>query len=318
MTGNGEATADLGVIDAGHDIVATTLSERGLHLLEPDDMQWRPPARRPVLGAAPQAPSEDHRPGDPGTVQEKFLVYALPGEDRFPISVVKFPPGYTFPRHWHTDGEFVCVRSGSLTIGGRTLGRGDMAYVDARTVYGPIGAGPEGCEFLLLRRAWAETHTLEREPGVPDDVLDPGGHALAASHAARGVHLFDTGAIPWTMTLQRPVQGRAPLLPEDDRRPVVEGGLLEKGLIYPLPGDDRFPISIIRFPPSFTFARHWHTDGEFVMILAGTANFAGRELGPGAMAYNDARTVYGAESAGPEGCDFLLIRRAWAETHVVA
>ena len=42
-----------------------------------------------------------------------------------------------------------------------------------------------------------------------------------------------------------------------------------------------------------------------------------RGFRPGTMAYNDARTVYGAEAAGPDGCEFLMIRRAWAETHIV-
>jgi hypothetical protein len=45
--------------------------------------------------------------------------------------------------------------------------------------------------------------------------------------------------------------------------------------------------------------------------------FGGQEIGPGAMAYNDARTIYGAEAAGPDGCEFLMIRRAFAVTTIV-
>jgi quercetin dioxygenase-like cupin family protein len=305
------------VIDAGHDIVATSPEERGLHLLDPEQIPWTPPAVRPVQGREPVLPRDDDRPLDPNGVWEKSLVYPLPGEDRFPISIVRFPPNFAFPRHWHTDGELICVRGGTMNLAGAPSGTGTMAYNDARTVYGAEAAGEDGCEFLMIRRAWSQTTIVQSPADVPDDVLDTGEEILAVSRAERGLHVFDLDAIPWTNPVRRPVQGNAPLLPEDDDRPVDPDGVWEKSLMYPLPGDDRFPISIIRFPPNFSFARHWHTDGEFVLLLSGTANFAGHEIGPGAMAYNDARTVYGAEAAGPEGCEFLMVRRAWAETHIV-
>jgi quercetin dioxygenase-like cupin family protein len=305
------------VVDVGHDVVARDFSERGLHLLDPDRLEWKPPAARPVLGRPPVLPRDDDRPRNPDGVEEKFLVYPLPGDDRFPISVVKFPPHFTFPRHWHTDGEFILVTRGSMNLAGAARGPGAMAYNDARTVYGAEAAGPDGCEFLMIRRAWAETHIVDGPDDLPDDVLDSGHDMVAATRADRGLHLFDLDALPWTPPLRRPVGGQEPLLPEDDTRPLVEGEVWEKALVYPLPGDDRFPVSIVRFPPNFSFPRHWHTDGEFVMLLSGSANFAGYEVGPGDMAYNDARTVYGAEVAGPDGCEFLMIRRAWAETTIV-
>jgi quercetin dioxygenase-like cupin family protein len=280
-------------------------------------MEWKPPAVRPVLGQPAVLPEDDPRPRNPEYVEEKFLVYPLPGDDRFPISIVKFPPHFTFPRHWHTDGEFICILRGSMNLAGRAAGPGTMAYNDARVVYGAEAAGEDGCEFLMIRRAWAENHIVNSPDDVPEGVIDTGEDIVAGQRAERGLHVFDLDALPWTPPLQRPVRGAEPLLPEDDTRPVEEGQVWEKALMYPLPGEDRFPISIVRFPPGFTFPRHWHTDGEFVMLLSGTANFAGREVGPGAMAYNDARTVYGAEAAGPDGCEFLMIRRAWAETTIV-
>jgi quercetin dioxygenase-like cupin family protein len=306
------------VIDVGHDILAASWDERGLHILEPEDIPWRPPAVRPVLGQAPLSPSEDDRPRNPDYVEEKMLVYPLPGEDRFPISIVKFPPRFTFPRHWHTDGEFIMILRGSMLLAGEPAGSGTMAYNDARIVYGAEAAGEDGCEFLMIRRAWAENHIVAGGgKDVPPDVIDTGHDEVAPTRAERGLHLFDLDDIPWTPPLVRPVEGREPLLPERDSRPLVDGRVWEKGLMYPLPGEDRFPISIVRFPAHFRFHRHWHTDGEFIRILEGSANFAGRELGPGAMAYNDARTVYGAEAAGADGCDFLMIRRAWAVTTIV-
>lgn len=304
------------VIDTGHDIIATDWDTRGLHVIDPDAIEWRPPVKRPVLGQVPVRPEDDDRERDPGFVEEKSLVYPMPGEDRFPISIVKFPPDFTFPRHWHTDGEFVMILAGSADFAGRTLGPGAMAYNDARTVYGAEAAGPQGCEFLMIRRAWSETHIVTDDADVPADVQSTGQDEIASDRDQRGLHFLDLETIPWTMPVVRPVLGNAPLLPEDDTRPLVDGAVWEKSLVYPMPGEDRFPISVVRFPPNFTFHRHWHTDGEFIRVLKGSLHLAGAEVGPGAMAYNDARTVYGTEAAGNDGCEFLMIRRAWAETHV--
>jgi hypothetical protein len=149
---------------------------------------------------------------------------------------------------------------------------------------------------------------------LQDDLVNSQDRAVDITE--RGLHLFDVDALPWEPPRPRP--GNEPAT-EDERRKAAErsGGVEEKWLVYPEPGSDRFPISIVRFPPNFVFPKHWHTDGEFIMILKGTAVFAGQEIGPGTMAYNDARTIYGAEAAGPEGCEFLMIRRAFAVTTIV-
>jgi hypothetical protein len=132
----------------------------------------------------------------------------------------------------------------------------------------------------------------------------------------RGLHLFDLDQLPWGPPRARP-GGPARSEAELKRQAEAASGVEEKWLVYPEAGSDRFPISIVRFPPNFVFPKHWHTDGEFIMILKGTAVFGGQEIGPGAMAYNDARTIYGAEAAGPDGCEFLMIRRAFAVTTIV-
>jgi hypothetical protein len=143
----------------------------------------------------------------------------------------------------------------------------------------------------------------------PPDIVDSRDRVVGIDE--RGLHLFDLDALPWEPPAVRP--GQDPTSPSRAHSTGVE----EKWLVKPREGEDRFPISIIRFPPNFVFPRHWHTDGEFILILKGSANFAGQYIGPGAMAYNDARTIYGAEAAGPDGCEFLMIRRAWAKTTIV-
>jgi hypothetical protein len=144
------------IIDYGHDHVATDIDDRGMHIFDPDAVEWEAPAPRDIRGLDGSASGTDAA-GGPSVVQEKWLIKPKPGEDRFPISIMKFPPNFTFPRHWHTDGEFIQILRGSAIFAGRVLNPGDMAYNDARIVYGTEAAGPEGCEFLLIRRAWATT-----------------------------------------------------------------------------------------------------------------------------------------------------------------
>jgi len=155
------------VVDSNEQ-VCENLTERGLHVFDLANIPWEPPRRRP--GATEQRRA-DHHSG----VEEKWLVYPETGSDRFPITIVRFPPNFTFPRHWHTEGEFIMVLQGSMRVGERTLGPGGCAYNDARTIYGAEAAGPDGCEFLMIRRAFAVTTLV-------DD--DPGDHDVAGRNAA--------------------------------------------------------------------------------------------------------------------------------------
>ena len=140
------------------------------------------------------------------------------------------------------------------------------------------------------------------------DVVDYGEDRICDSIDDLGFHMFDLDALAWETPAKR-VMENAELAPPS----VVE----EKWLLRSDESKDRMPISIIKFPPNYKFPRHWHEHGEFVMILKGTAYFAGRELKPGDMAYNDSRTVYGSEEAGPDGVEFLMIRRAMSTTTIV-
>ena len=273
------------VIDTGREILAKTWAERGLHVLDPSESTWV---------AAPRL--------HPIYAREKVLCTPGTDPDRPYISLIQLSPrSQTLPAD-HDDGEFMMVVEGRVNSAAMTMSVGSLAYRDAGARVA-VEAGPEGCTFVMFR------HNAP-DPGPPT--------STESRHSDRTSQLsvFDFHQIAWRPPAVRPVLGRSPLLPEQDHREPVPGEVWEKSLVYPLPGDDRFPVSIIRFPPNFQFHRHWHTDGEFVRVLSGSANFAGRELLPGSMAYNDARVVYGAEAAGPEGCDFVLIRRAWAETHL--
>jgi hypothetical protein len=141
---------------------------------------------------------------------------------------------------------------------------------------------------------------------MPDGLVDSNDR-VCETLAERGLHVFDLNSLPWESPRPRP--GAAPRA-----RGEHSSGAEEKWLVFPEEGSDRFPITFVRFAPNFVFPRHWHTEGEFMMVVRGSMKIGDRTLGPGGCAYNDARTIYGAEAAGPDGCDFLLIRRAFAIT----
>jgi hypothetical protein len=141
-------------------------------------------------------------------------------------------------------------------------------------------------------------------------VVDYGEDRICTSMDELGFHMFDLEALPWeTPKGQGRIKGQAELVPE--------GVVKEKWLVRSDETRDRMPVSVIQFPPNYRFPRHWHTHGEFIVVLKGTAIFAGHELKPGDMAYNDSRTVYGSEMAGPDGVEFLMIRRAASANTVV-
>jgi quercetin dioxygenase-like cupin family protein len=135
----------------------------------------------------------------------------------------------------------------------------------------------------------------------------------------RGPHDLDPSLFDWEQAPTRTTSGmpRNAELADPSAEPPDVTGVAVKFLVYPEEGDDRPLIEIVRFPPHSKTAPHWHSEGEFVYVLKGMAQFGGKDLLPGEMAYMDARTVYGPECAGPDGAEVLVIRRGHAKTTFV-
>ncbi|MWA03316.1 hypothetical protein F8568_023635 [Actinomadura sp. LD22] len=164
-------------------------SARGVHLIDPVLIEWAYPAPR-----AGRDPMETRNSG----VQEKWFVKPSRDDDRFPVSAIRFRPGYVFTRHWHTEGEFILIQRGSATVGDQEVGRGGMAYNDARTIYGAEAAGPDGCDFLMIRRAWARNTVVATDEDVV--MAEAGGvvnslDKVAGGLSERGLHILDPGAV---------------------------------------------------------------------------------------------------------------------------
>ena len=103
-----------------------------------NEIPYEPPARRDGM-------LEEFLEMD---IQEKWLVRP---EEGFPVSVIRYGPGVSVPRHSHSAGELVYIISGSAIWNGHELTPGMAGFVGADVAYGPEAAGPDGVEFLLMR-----------------------------------------------------------------------------------------------------------------------------------------------------------------------
>ena len=64
------------------------------------------------------------------------------------VLVVKYDPGCKVEVHYHDCDYCSIVVEGSIEISHVMHGVGDMRFVKAGTVYGPLIAGPEGCTVI--------------------------------------------------------------------------------------------------------------------------------------------------------------------------
>lgn len=63
-------------------------------------------------------------------------------------------PGATLHPHFHEADQFQVFLEGGGRIGTHTVGAVTVHYAAAHSPYGPVVAGPEGLQYLTLRRAW--------------------------------------------------------------------------------------------------------------------------------------------------------------------
>lgn len=94
-----------------------------------------------------------------GRAQHAIFDY---GTDEHPCRcfIAKFEPGAVIHPHDHPTDYCSIVVQGSLEMRGETFKVGDIRFVKADTMYGPIVMGPEGCTMI------------EFHPGPLDPVFD--------------------------------------------------------------------------------------------------------------------------------------------------
>jgi anti-sigma factor ChrR (cupin superfamily) len=120
--------------------------ERGFHVLEPDAHDWIDAGRGSAMAEG---------------VKVKWLV--RPEEGRLAVELIQFAPNFEWPKHSHTAPELTIFLSGSAWFNGQLCTPGTMAFVDEGVFYGPEKAGPDGCEFLIIRPRAATMNFDESE-----------------------------------------------------------------------------------------------------------------------------------------------------------
>jgi hypothetical protein len=65
--------------------------------------------------------------------------------------LVKGPPAYVIPPHFHEIDQYQIFVGGSATLGKHAVAAGSVHYADTYTPYGPITATEEGFDYITLR-----------------------------------------------------------------------------------------------------------------------------------------------------------------------
>lgn len=263
-------------------------STRGAHVARLDDLKWSTPA--PRAGRDPEATRSSG-------VLEKWVVRPASDDDRFPVSVIQFPPRYVFPSHWHTEGEFILILRGNATVGDGRIGVGGMAYTDARTIYGAEAAGPDGCDFLMIRRARARNTVVATAAEVAAAERDGIVNSLdeiAQDLSVRGAHVLD------------------PATTEPELDPA--SGTQIHWLLPPDPAGDRPPVGVVDLAAHASHCWDGNRFGQYLFVLDGEIAHGVDRIGPGGGIYVDAPQGV-TLSAGDTGARVLLVRPITAPVH---
>lgn len=116
-----------------------------------DEVLWRRADGGPDLGPRRVITIDEAAPAI-GPPDAPYRIVPLTGDD-CDLSMISFTfaPNFVGTRHWHPADTVYVIRRGEFVVAGEgSYHEGDVRWVKAGSVYGPEGAGPEGCEVLLI------------------------------------------------------------------------------------------------------------------------------------------------------------------------
>lgn len=248
-----------------------------------------------LIASRQQAAARRHRfvtPGGATTFVSTYLgtnKMELLGQGRSPAEVaagVQGPMAYlveqeantTVEAHFHEVPQFQIFVGGSGQIGTHRLEGITVHYAGAHSPYGPIVAGPDGVQYLTLRRSW-----------------DRGAQWMpAAAPVLRGMQARKHVAFTSPRLERRAAPGEKGAGVDVVLDPAAAGGagawLLYAGPGRPLPDAG-----------STSNARFWY-------LVSGTAQGTGIELSPGACLYACEAEDPGPLHAGPDGAEVVQVQ----------
>jgi hypothetical protein len=115
---------------------------------------WRRAAGGPALGPRTVIHIDDALPAErvEGSAPSPITITPVTGDGcDLAVLVFTLPPNFVGKIHWHPADTVYVVRRGVFTVEGEgKFEVGDIRWVKAGTVYGPEGAGPDGCDVMLI------------------------------------------------------------------------------------------------------------------------------------------------------------------------
>jgi hypothetical protein len=187
------------------------------------------------------------------------------------VFLAEQPPNCELLTHFHRQNQFQLFVDGTGTIGREQIGPVTVHYAGAYTGYGPLLSGAKGLKYFTIRSVF-DTGLIPATEAREKMVRGPKRHAQA--------QLGEPWSVERLASLGAPQVNCA--LPE-------EKGL---GAVHVrLPAGAAFPLETI--PDSH---------GQFVFVLAGSAEMQGTELAPWESLFatadeRDVRVVAGAQGA---------------------
>ena len=210
-------------------------------------------------------PNGETRLGTPGG--QGWNDIWLLGTERDPfmtlIPDIRLPPNQYWPLHWHDCWIAVVIVDGMCLIGDWWMAPGDVLVSAAELEYGPVVAGPDGCQLFEVG---AQAH------------LFAGGYA---PEYADHVTLQGSGPFAFAPRSDRNARNRGrQVLPVDGVDGLLKGHLAP-GNRWDLgePDDpDRATMSCAAFAPGVEVAPHAYGDWRWSLVTRGSARLGSHEL----------------------------------------
>ena len=64
------------------------------------------------------------------------------------VALTRYDPGLVLERHGHSSDAVIWIIAGDVTVGDRPCPAGTLIVLEQGAVFGPLVAGPDGCDFL--------------------------------------------------------------------------------------------------------------------------------------------------------------------------
>ena len=193
------------------------------------------------------------------------------------VSLIEQPAGFEFMPHFHRQNQFQVFVGGSGAIGAHALAPVVVHYAGAFTGYGPLVAGPLGIQYFTLR-AVAES-----------------GFIPVAEHRERMIR----GPKRHAQSQQIAIAPREALRRLDD---------IDDTFVIVL-GEDGMGARLLRMPPrhSLKVEHPPGCQGQFIFVLDGAVDVAGREMGRWEQLYATCDEPIARLTAAAPGAQLLCL-----------